>query len=140
MAKYKINLDDLSCSCPDFMEGRSGFERDDPRRLCKHLIAAIDDEFDFFDFYTAHEIHHVSPGRGFPIAYRTRKRFSDENVVTLHIPVSKDRPWVNVFVEQDKFGFNVKERRWAYHDRSAGDDPVEKWITEMWTKVHGKIE
>lgn len=35
---YEVNTGEMTCSCPDFVERRAGFERDDIRRLCKHMI------------------------------------------------------------------------------------------------------
>lgn len=40
--KYKKNLLQLSCGCPDWLERRSKFSVKDPRRLCKHLIASFE--------------------------------------------------------------------------------------------------
>lgn len=40
--KYKKDLSKLSCGCPDWLERRSNFSINDPRRLCKHLIASFE--------------------------------------------------------------------------------------------------
>ncbi|MGB3750838.1 MAG: DnaJ domain-containing protein, partial [Arcobacteraceae bacterium] len=40
--KYKKDLSKLSCGCPDWLEKRSNFSINDPRRLCKHLIASFE--------------------------------------------------------------------------------------------------
>jgi len=38
---YKINLFHLSCTCPDWTKHRSGFDRTDMRRICKHLCQQL---------------------------------------------------------------------------------------------------
>lgn len=37
--KFKINIDNLTCSCRDWKKKRSNFDKNDPRRLCRHIIA-----------------------------------------------------------------------------------------------------
>lgn len=39
--KYDIDLNYLSCTCPDWIETRQRYEIDNPGRLCKHLISQI---------------------------------------------------------------------------------------------------
>ena len=35
---YHVSLEQLSCTCPDWQKRRGQFNKDDPRRLCKHLV------------------------------------------------------------------------------------------------------
>lgn len=37
--KFKINIDNLTCTCRDWKKERSNFDKNDPRRLCRHIIA-----------------------------------------------------------------------------------------------------
>lgn len=39
--KYNIDLDNLTCSCPDFVKNRLSYNKDNPLRLCKHLLREI---------------------------------------------------------------------------------------------------
>ena len=41
--RYDVNLESLSCTCPDFVERRSQFPTDSFRRLCKHIGVAFQD-------------------------------------------------------------------------------------------------
>jgi hypothetical protein len=40
---YIINMDERSCTCPDWVKTRSHYFRGEPQRLCKHLVKAIVD-------------------------------------------------------------------------------------------------
>lgn len=40
--KYNTNIIDLTCHCLDWGKNRSHFPTNDPRRLCKHLIASFE--------------------------------------------------------------------------------------------------
>lgn len=40
--KYNTNVDSLRCDCLDWLLSRAKFKNNDPRRLCKHLIAKFD--------------------------------------------------------------------------------------------------
>lgn len=40
--EYYVNLSELSCTCKDWALERFIYNKDDPRRLCKHLIEKID--------------------------------------------------------------------------------------------------
>ena len=51
--EYSVDIDGLSCTCKDWIEIRSNYSKDDPRRLCKHIIQIIDvnnlsDELKYF--------------------------------------------------------------------------------------------
>lgn len=38
---YQVDIEKLTCTCLNFLEDRSEYPTDDPRRLCKHLIKAL---------------------------------------------------------------------------------------------------
>ena len=42
MKTYKTNINDLTCSCLDWIETRKDYPIEDPRRLCKHIINKLD--------------------------------------------------------------------------------------------------
>lgn len=42
--EYRVHLQRLTCTCPNFHEDREGFSMDDPRRLCKHLVKGLVDK------------------------------------------------------------------------------------------------
>lgn len=44
MNKYNTNINELTCDCLDYQYIRSVYSKDNPRRLCKHLINKIDIE------------------------------------------------------------------------------------------------
>ena len=119
---YTVDPTNLSCTCPDFTERRADFPRSDPRRLCKHLMKQID-EYSIFDLDTAHEVADVPAGRGFPMVDRHLTTINGERV-TAHLPANRNRPWVNIYIGQERYGYNVDEERWAY-----GNNPGEEQET-----------
>lgn len=129
---YTVDTADLTCTCPDFFKRRSNFDRSDPRRLCKHLLASID-EIDHFDMETVNEIFHVSAGKGFPVNDRHIKTISGEHYA-LHIPPDRDRPWVNVYNGQEKYGYNIAEERWAYGSAPPHQNTVAQWIAQLYAQ------
>ena len=38
---YKINLENLSCNCSDWKNNRKQYNKNDIRRLCRHIIASF---------------------------------------------------------------------------------------------------
>lgn len=39
---YEVNVDELTCTCKDWTCRRHNFSKDNPRRLCKHLVQALE--------------------------------------------------------------------------------------------------
>ena len=44
--QYKVNLRNLTCTCPDFEKERKRFSCEDVRRLCKHLLYCMGESVD----------------------------------------------------------------------------------------------
>lgn len=66
-SEYRVNLDAISCSCPNWRNNRTKFDEDDPRRLCKHLISAICDNGLVGEFPDADLEALAMQGKGFPL-------------------------------------------------------------------------
>ena len=50
---YDVDIVNQSCTCNDWILERSNYSKDDPRRLCKHIISTLDinhlsDELKYF--------------------------------------------------------------------------------------------
>lgn len=41
--EYEINLPELTCTCLNFAEDRLKYQKNDPRRLCKHMVKTLVD-------------------------------------------------------------------------------------------------
>lgn len=39
---YDVNIEELTCTCKDWTCRRHNFSKDNPRRLCKHLLQALE--------------------------------------------------------------------------------------------------
>ncbi|MEI6125374.1 MAG: hypothetical protein WCQ99_02365 [Pseudomonadota bacterium] len=117
---YAIDTENITCSCPDFSKRRQHYKQDDPRRLCKHLARTLfamglPDQFKKFK----NIIKHFSEKKtGFDLA----DNIKTININSKHFIIlwSRDNPWVNIYEEADRFGYNVEEARWSY-----GKAPVE---------------
>lgn len=48
--KYNTNIDTLTCTCKDFLIDRKLYSINDPRRLCKHLIASFEDDHTYDNY------------------------------------------------------------------------------------------
>jgi len=86
------------CSCPDFVETRSQFSKDDPRRSCKHLN-------DYFYkngvFHKQSELTQIimgSPARG---PYLATMMFESGMIFSISF---EDNGWKNVFTRRRKQG------------------------------------
>jgi len=42
MNEYDTSVDRLECNCLDWVKSRMNYEKEDPRRLCKHIIRKLD--------------------------------------------------------------------------------------------------
>ena len=130
---YTVDTAVLTCTCPDFTKRRADFPRSDPRRLCKHLMGQID-EYSLFDMNTAPEISDVPSGKGFPVVDRYVKDIGRERFIA-HVPPGRDRPWVNLYSGQERYGFNVEDERWAYgRDPGKEREALEAWVSDLYAQ------
>lgn len=112
--KYQVDLSEPSCTCPDWMGGRSRIPVGHLTRCCKHVL----------DAYSQIEPESGWPGwlgaffsSGWP-AHPHQNWFVIESRGGFALISSAGKGWANVFVEvdgsYDRFGYNVEERRWSY--------------------------
>jgi hypothetical protein len=127
-SQYKLNLQILECTCPDFEKVRKDFLYTDIRRICKHQARAIIDlgkNTKITDNKMMHSfIRHAA---GVSKGVFLYDKFWE---VTINEPIrgqnpffiltqKGDNPWAQIFFFTDKdrdfHGYNVKENRWGYH-------------------------
>lgn len=131
---YQLDLNTLSCSCPDFQKRRTHFDAEDPRRLCKHLIKEID-PFDYFNGDSAYHILAIDSNHGFPTGEKIIISAGNETI-TAYINTDKNKVWIDVFDSQDRYGFNVKEQRWSYGTGPKHSEDIAKCLTEQCDKIY----
>jgi hypothetical protein len=132
---YQLDLNTLSCSCPDFQKRRTQFSMEDPRRLCKHLIEEID-PFDYFSGDSAYHILAIDSNYGFPTGERIIISVGNKTI-TAYINDDKNKVWIDVFDSENRYGFNVKEQRWSYGTGPDRSKDIAKCLTEQWSKIYG---
>ena len=137
---YKVNLKKLKCNCPDFNKRRKKFSMDDSRRLCKHLMKSIDDPYDYYNFAVGNQVDYFQgKGIGFPCNNTKLTISVDNETYTAYIDNDKE-VWIDIFDEQDRYGFNVEEQRWSYGTSPSKGDRIIEPLTKYWIKIHGEID
>lgn len=106
--KYEVNLNDFSCTCPDWEQRRFQFDVRDIRRACKHVARFLN----FIPFSWVLPIP--------PYDFACASTEIDGYVYAL---IQKETDsWVDVFVKNRldeiyDYGFNVAEKRWSFKSR-----------------------
>ncbi len=134
---YEVVMDTFTCTCPDFLESRTGYEVGDLRRLCKHQVSIVADA--------------VGPDNQLLkaiLANHYRKSFYRRGTMASGEPIafglSAGEPWIDVFTRKrrkgdrdgkytgdyDRFGFSLDERRWSYGDGPPGAREIRSMIGE----------
>jgi hypothetical protein len=138
---YTVNINNLSCSCPDYGENRSKFSLDDPRRLCKHLmetlakgknvpssVAPIKQIIDRF----ARQRH-----KGFPIYdHRITTSIDGRNLEILADTIDEkgdDVSWIGIIYDGHYYTYGAEIGKWVTSrtDVTPGPPPNEKEIVEV---------
>ncbi|HEV58425.1 MAG TPA: hypothetical protein ENN87_13185 [Phycisphaerales bacterium] len=111
---YKVNVQRLTCSCPDWQKRRSAYPPGDVRRVCKHVYDKL--------YQTGVEKHFDDIVR-LLIRYGRRDRhfFRVDNARgTFVFGFTPGVPWVRVFAkvkgESVVGSYNMDEHRWAYDE------------------------
>jgi hypothetical protein len=139
-SEYKINFKEVTCTCPDFQNQRSGFQPTDPKRFCKHLLSyCMSNELIKPESVPSHAWNELQVAyedeRGFPFVETLEETINDLEVVA-YVSL-RGYPWVNVYVdEEDRRGYNVKEYRWAYKDAPKNSQKIALWVTKEWNDIN----
>ena len=138
---YEIDLNEQSCTCPDFRKRRTGYPRGHMGRFCKHLMheLACRDAFS-----GASEWHRAiaDEGYGGPAMAWIVKLASPRQILVTADPSSD---WINVFARAKKahersaeasgkikrFGWNIAERRWSYGTAPPGARLIRDRLREL---------
>lgn len=133
---YTVNVEQLTCTCPDWRIRRSHHEGRDAGRLCKHLAQlwqeALGDRLDTLTRLVVQMAVH----KGAPVQYH---RLLDEKRQRLAIIAGSGQDWVNVAAYWEPrpgsrkdvevaFGYSTVEGRWAYGEKPKGLPGIEELI------------
>jgi len=132
---YKVNIYQMTCTCPDFVNFRSQYPRLDARRMCKHISNCIDnysgrnDELSGTDFAVVRTACRHKP----PTEYKHVRTSKGTAILAYY----KSYEWVNVITPycwpKDAFryrrydyGYNPKENRWSHNEMPNNHKEIEK--------------
>lgn len=121
---YQINLQQLSCTCPDFKKRRAYFPEGDIRRVCKHQAQAIiglRKNMKITDDMRIQNIIRGSQDMGFHVFDQCIEVTFNESVRgpnPFYIFIEPNNDWINVVSFSlrsfTRAGYNTIEKRWAY--------------------------
>lgn len=128
--RYLLTPEDIRCTCPDWEKKRASRDfRGKPERVCKHLA----------QYYAAHPANvpqSLKPwlpfiermaAKGWGLPTTNVLYIDDESLdgVVIDCYPYLTRGWVDVYIQDAKFGYNPKEQRWA-----GNDEPIhsEQWL------------
>jgi len=119
--EYSVNLNELTCTCNDWSLERFIFNKDDPRRLCKHLIASFKDDITYEDYSNDTEV--IVPKQLIPFGKtistcKLKKkgfyRFKDFYIYNHFIIAKSNNPiYIDVWIKnENKLQQNYVENYW----------------------------
>ena len=117
---YEVNPRAITCTCPDFNETHADYPKDDPRRLCKHLIRVfhekdnLPDDLKFFkegiEFFAGRK-------SGFPPStYRKNTSINGEKIEIFFDEYDDTRHslWISIYWKGKKYGHDLIYGSWGY--------------------------
>lgn len=140
MNKYNTKITSQTCSCPDWIETRKKYPFNDPRRLCKHLINALDiDNLPSELFKFKEDLsYYQNEGWGF-------KRDFDEIVEISEFTLLGTFGWINVYDENAiKYGVRKEtfsnEIFWANNKKPKNFSLIEEFFNKESEKLPLPLE
>lgn len=112
MNTYDTNIQNLTCSCPNWVKRRSVYSMNNPKRLCKHIIkklniANLPDSIKYFresiEAYREREL-------GFRMDFNLMDMFELDYKV-----LYRDGEWINIFDSDGKqYGLLINDNRFLW--------------------------
>lgn len=148
---YEVDLDHVTCNCPDFKKGRANYGKNELSRFCKHLFLFGSDfgfcrttnypNNDLLQFYLDQAVkNEYSFGHEFYFA-----KVEGNDVFVSNKPRSE---WINITTrkkakgnteaftgEIGSFGCNVIENRWSYGNRPPNAIKNRQYLKTIRSKV-----
>ena len=125
---YSVDPAKVTCTCENF-DRRGHYPTDDPRRLCKHLIAVYAGLNDYprqlekyckiiKSLFAQKRAFDISENMATATIYKTTYIFVWEN----------NGDWINIYDGTGRYGFNNFEGRWSYGKAPANEAQLIKFI------------
>jgi hypothetical protein len=139
---YKTDVNNLTCTCKDWIETRKSFDINDPRRICKHLLAELDIESmpnKLDRFYESFK-YYKEKGKGFKSYFDEIIEIPNSDIVVCYSGLTE---WSDVFENRKRYGFlhfdYNNKMRWAQDDKPHNYDLVERFFRNN-NKYHPPIK
>lgn len=123
---YIVNLGEITCTCPDWTKQRHNFPKNDPRRLCKHLVkAAISDEQTPFS-----PIVQKYAEKGWSIHPSRVPKFLPHQTAILMPAEDDDGQWCEIAHANETYGYSMTYDKWA-HDKKPPQFVLDIFFAEL---------
>ena len=123
--EYTVNVKAWTCTCPDWEKRHSQAEIGHPARLCKHLLYQIAEHPELlapamrpFGLIMSDRFRN---GRGMPgeDAVYGQTTIPDGEMSYGYIIEPGDSGWINFLIDDQRYGYNLPEKRWARGEKPA---------------------
>lgn len=128
---YEVDLKNAACTCPDWQKRRADVARDQPDRLCKHLVRLYEEQPNMLPPALARyaPLFPALDGRGMPCKRPDKKvYYGERNGVPYIFAYEAGKPWANLYVDEARYGYNDEEGRWSY---GRPPEDADFWAQEL---------
>jgi hypothetical protein len=126
---YDVDIQLITCTCPDFITTRNKYETSDPRRLCKHLIKAFLETEKLkkgiipvnLQMYKAEFARLKSYDAGFQCTDKIETEIEGQKFI-IFAPADDANCWYNVYSDggsEIRYGYNPQLQRWAHNEKPS---------------------
>lgn len=129
---YKTNINTLNCNCKNWLMTRNNFPKNDPRRLCKHLIEKLDETNlpkEIFK-YKHNILYYKSTNKGFRDDFNHLIEIPNTGCTLLY---KYEFEWMSLFDENgNKYGFMIGGNgrfSWSKETKPASSKTIEAFFT-----------
>lgn len=130
---YDVDMENMTCTCPDWQSRRSTQPVDSPARYCKHLLKglalypsafppALEDMRPLLESFQADNRGTPCPTSEYSVRYGIYKG------IPYALGWQQDSEWSNVFLPGVRYGYSFEQQRWSYGQEP---DDADFWIAEL---------
>lgn len=138
---YDVDLENMTCTCPDWQSRRSTQPVDSPARYCKHLLKglalypsafppALEDMRPLLESFQADNRGTPCPTSEYSVRYGIYKG------IPYALGWQQDSEWSNVFLPGVRYGYSFEQQRWSYGQEP---DDADFWIAELASLMNENI-
>jgi len=134
---FTLSLANLTCSCADWTEKRSGLPERSPGRLCRHLVTEVNKMKESLPEMNAPFSwllgERSQRGKGTHAVEYYNLLMTDDGTCLVSFGSSK---WAHVLVPieeavYDRYGFDFADRHWSYGRQPHGFGPIKRYINDL---------